>query len=151
MELAGFCGLAYSSVTKWVFYLFMLVLVVGAIHSHGKTESESSKYNKTQQIFFTWPCSGECHSVIWPELLVVGRSSPIISLCMAYGHRRIDGNRLTAQSCSNTVTEEEEIHPNITLVLYVCIQQIIHVIVIITHYYIYNISGGAKKKFFGSH
>ena len=28
---------------------------------------------------------------------------------------------------------------NITMVLYVCIQQIIHVIVIITHYYIYNI------------
>ena len=40
---------------------------------------------------------------------------------------------------------------NITLVLYVFIQQIIHVIVIITHYYIYNISGGAKKNFFDSH
>ena len=41
-------------------------------------------------IFFTWPCSGQCHSVIWPELLVVSRSSPLISLCMAYGHRIIE-------------------------------------------------------------
>ena len=91
-------------------------------------------------IFFTWPCSGECHSVIWPELLVVGRSSPIISLCMAYGHRRIDGNRLTAQSCSTHSHRGRGYPPfNITLVLYFCIQQIIHVIVIITHYYIYNI------------
>ena len=103
-------------------------------------------------IFFTWPFSGQCHSVIWPELLVVGRSSPIISLCMAYGHRRINHKWQSVNYCTVLLQHSHRGrgYPpfNITLVLYVFIQQIIHVIVIITHYYIYNISGGAKKKNF---
>ena len=103
-------------------------------------------------IFFTWPFSGQCHSVIWLELLVDGGSSPIISLCMAYGHRRINHKWQSVNYCTVLLQHSHRGrgYPpfNITLVLYVFIQQIIHVIVIITRYYIYNINGGVKNFFF---
>ncbi|KAK7825914.1 ribonuclease s-3 [Quercus suber] len=83
-----------------VFYVIVLVLVAGAVPSHGRTESEGTVFNKTQSHesmnnvtvsnIKLVPYGNSYLVMQWPR-------SPTVSLCMAYGHRQNQVEVLTAQ------------------------------------------------------